>query len=106
MRTTIHIDDHLFAELKKRAADSGRTLAATIQDAVRESLPQADRRLAGSVEVMEAMNGVMVRPNRQGGGRRQAELTLRLETAGALGGNTGFRALGPLSPIAASGSVC
>ncbi len=38
MRTTIHIDDDLFAELKKSAADTGRTLAATIQDAVRESL--------------------------------------------------------------------
>ena len=38
MRTTIHIDDHLFVELKKAAADNGRTLAATIEDALRESL--------------------------------------------------------------------
>lgn len=38
MRTTIHIDDHLFVELKKAAADTGRTLTATIQDAIRESL--------------------------------------------------------------------
>ena len=38
MRTTIHIDDHLFAELKGIAADTGRTLAAVIQDALRESL--------------------------------------------------------------------
>lgn len=38
MRTTINIDDDLFAELKKSATDTGRTLAATIQDAVRESL--------------------------------------------------------------------
>ena len=38
MRTTIHIDDQLFVELKKTAADSGRTLTATIQDALRESL--------------------------------------------------------------------
>ena len=38
MRTTIHIDDHLFAELKKTAADTGRTLTATIQDALCESL--------------------------------------------------------------------
>ena len=38
MRTTIHIDDHLFAELKKVAADTGKTLTAVIQDALRESL--------------------------------------------------------------------
>lgn len=38
MRTTIHIDDHLFAEIKGIAADTGKTLAAVIQDALRESL--------------------------------------------------------------------
>ncbi len=38
MRTTIHIDDHLFAELKGIAADTGKTLTAVIQDALRESL--------------------------------------------------------------------
>ena len=38
MRTIIDIDDHLFAELKKAAADTGRTLTATIQDALWESL--------------------------------------------------------------------
>ena len=38
MRTTIHIDDHLFAELKRVAADTGKTLTAIIQDALRESL--------------------------------------------------------------------
>lgn len=38
MRTTIHIDDHLFAELKSIAADTGRTLTAVIEEALRESL--------------------------------------------------------------------
>ena len=38
MRTTIHIDDHLFAEIKGIAAETGKTLAAVIQDALRESL--------------------------------------------------------------------
>ena len=38
MRTTIRLDDQLFAELKKTAADEGRTLAAVIEDALRESL--------------------------------------------------------------------
>ncbi len=38
MRTTIHIHDELFAELKHIAADSGTTLTAVIHDAIRESL--------------------------------------------------------------------
>ena len=38
MRTTIHIDDHLLAELKGIAADTGKTLTAVIHDAFRESL--------------------------------------------------------------------
>lgn len=38
MRTTIHIDDHLFAELKEVAARTGRTLTAVIHDAIRDSL--------------------------------------------------------------------
>ncbi len=38
MRTTIHLDDHLFAEIKKIAADTGKTPAAFIQGALRESL--------------------------------------------------------------------
>lgn len=43
MRTTIHIDDHLFAEIKRIAADT-TTPAAVIQDALRESLSR--RRVA------------------------------------------------------------
>jgi len=38
MRTTIRLDDRLFAELKKTAAAEGRSLAAVIEDALRESL--------------------------------------------------------------------
>jgi len=38
MRTTIHIDNDLFAQLKRIAADTERTLTAVIQDALRESL--------------------------------------------------------------------
>ena len=38
MRTTIHIDDGLLAELRQIAAASGRTLTSVIQDALRESL--------------------------------------------------------------------
>lgn len=38
MRTTIHIQDDLFTDLKRIAAESGRTLTAVIHDALRESL--------------------------------------------------------------------
>ena len=38
MRKTIPIDDHLFAEIKGIAVDTGKTLATVIQDAPRESL--------------------------------------------------------------------
>jgi hypothetical protein len=43
MRTTVKIDDRLLAEAKARAARSGRTLAAVIEDALRESLGRSDR---------------------------------------------------------------
>ncbi len=53
MRTTIQIDDHLFAELKKTAADTGRTMSATIQDALREALyrPREVKRPAAELPV-------------------------------------------------------
>lgn len=38
MRTTIRLDERLLAEAKKVAADSGRTLTAVLEDALRESL--------------------------------------------------------------------
>lgn len=38
MRTTIRIDDRLLAEAKVQAANSGRTLNAVIEDALREAL--------------------------------------------------------------------
>ncbi len=38
MRTTITLDDQLFAEAKRQALKTGRTLAAVIEEALRESL--------------------------------------------------------------------
>jgi len=38
MRTTISLDEELLREAKRRAASSGRTLGAIIEDALRESL--------------------------------------------------------------------
>jgi len=41
MRTTIHIDDDLFKRLKASAVQSGRTMTAIIEDALRQSLSQS-----------------------------------------------------------------
>ncbi|MDA0224606.1 MAG: type II toxin-antitoxin system VapB family antitoxin [Proteobacteria bacterium] len=38
MRTTVRLDEHLLAEAKKRAADTGKTLTAVLEEALRESL--------------------------------------------------------------------
>jgi hypothetical protein len=44
MRTTVRLDPHVFKAAKKLAADSGRTLTAVIEDALREVVA---RRVAG-----------------------------------------------------------
>ncbi len=38
MRTTVRLEAHLLAEAKKQAAETGRTLTAVLEDALRESL--------------------------------------------------------------------
>jgi len=43
MRTTIRLDDALFAEVKAEAARTGRTMTEVIQDALRESLARRAR---------------------------------------------------------------
>lgn len=43
MRTTIRIDDALYREVKERAARSGRTVAAVLEDAVRRGLRRDER---------------------------------------------------------------
>ncbi len=43
MRTTIRIDDNLYRDVKARAARSGRTVAAVLEDAVRRGLDPAGR---------------------------------------------------------------
>lgn len=43
MRTTIRIDDALLADAKARAAKSGKTLNAVIEDALREALARRDQ---------------------------------------------------------------
>ncbi len=47
MRTTIKIDDQLLAAAKARAATSGRTLNAVVEDALREALARRVRNGGG-----------------------------------------------------------
>jgi plasmid stability protein len=43
MRTTIRIDDQLYRTLKERAARSGHTVSASLEDALRLGLSQTER---------------------------------------------------------------
>lgn len=51
MRTTIRIDDELYREVKAKAARSGRTVAAVLEDAVRRGLAPSERRPGGQYSV-------------------------------------------------------
>lgn len=42
MRTTVTIDDQLLIEVKTVAVQTGRTLSAVIEDAIRQSLAKRD----------------------------------------------------------------
>lgn len=43
-RTTIRLDDHLLAEVKRLAVKSNRTLTSVIEDALREVVARQDER--------------------------------------------------------------
>ena len=51
MRTTIRINDELYREVKAKAARSGRTVAAVLEDAVRRGLAPSERRAGGRYRV-------------------------------------------------------
>lgn len=59
MRTTVNIDERLLIEVKTIAAQSGRTLSALIEDAIRASLA---RRTEGGRSVLPPL------PTLSGGG--------------------------------------
>jgi len=40
MRTTLNLDDHLMRAVKRRAAETGRSLTATVETALREFVQQ------------------------------------------------------------------
>ena len=43
MRTTVRLNDQLLSEAKKYAADTGRTLTALLEDALRETLARRNK---------------------------------------------------------------
>jgi hypothetical protein len=57
MRTTINIDDALLAEAKQVAARTGRSLAAVVEDALRESLHRRHRTARRRAELPEFGEG-------------------------------------------------
>jgi len=46
MRATLELDDKLMRELKKHAADTGQTLTAVVESALRDSLARRKQRRA------------------------------------------------------------
>lgn len=57
MRTTVRIDDELYRQLKAKAARSGRTVAAVIEDAVRRGLMPSGQPAAGRYVVRPVGRG-------------------------------------------------
>ncbi|HUL99048.1 MAG TPA: ribbon-helix-helix domain-containing protein [Mycobacterium sp.] len=75
MRTTIRIDDDLYREVKARAARSGRTVAAVLEDAVRRGLGSSERPPAAPYRV---------RPTGRGGLRPGVDLSSNAALAEAM----------------------
>jgi plasmid stability protein len=57
MRTTIRIDDELYREVKAKAARSGRTVAAVLEDAVRRGLNPSEQRASSRYRVRPTGRG-------------------------------------------------
>jgi len=57
MRTTIRIDDELYREVKAKAARSGQTVAAVLEDAVRRGLSPPAQRTASPYIVRSGGRG-------------------------------------------------
>jgi hypothetical protein len=62
MRTTIRMDPHLLLEAKRAAADSGRTLTAVIEDAVRAHLAARRKPRQQPRPALTVVDGRGVRP--------------------------------------------
>ena len=84
MRTTIRIEDDLYREVKARAARTGRTVAAVLEDAVRRGLNPTDRAAGGRYTI---------RPAGRGGLRPGVDLTSNSAIAEAMDEGAPFDAL-------------
>jgi|ERR1019366_7772947 hypothetical protein len=57
MRTTVRLDEHLLAQAKRHAAESGRTLTAVIEEALRESLARRNVRTTSKPVRLKTVKG-------------------------------------------------
>jgi len=62
MRTTVRLDDHILREAKALAAETGKTLTALIEDALRESLARHRTRSRGARVKLPTFKGKGLRP--------------------------------------------
>ena len=61
MRTTVRLDEHLLAEAKKHAAESGKTLTSLLEEALRESLSRRKPQVKSKPVRLKTVNGGGVR---------------------------------------------
>ena len=62
MRTTIQLDDQLLLEAKQHAAQTGRTLKAVIEDALREALARTETTRPQTPVPLKTFKGRDVQP--------------------------------------------
>ncbi len=61
MRTTVRLDEHLLSEAKKHAAESGKTLTAVLEQALRESLARRNLLATAKTLRLKTFRGAGVR---------------------------------------------
>jgi hypothetical protein len=62
MRTTVRLDDHLLAQAKRYAAESGTTLTAVLEQALREALARRAPQARARRVRLKTVKGGGVRP--------------------------------------------
>ena len=62
MRTTVRLDDRLLAEVKKYAAETGRTLTSVLEDALRETLARRQTRVRRRFVRLRTVKGDGLQP--------------------------------------------
>ena len=62
MRTTVRLDEHLLVEVKKYAAETGRTLTSVLEDALRDTLARRHARPRRARVRLKTFKGDGIRP--------------------------------------------